>query len=122
MQRAQPAPQGSAPDMVGEATPALLLAPVREVVPLEDCRPPAPTEAPPRLQWKNYRQFRSPLTGSTRRSPRPQPYKPRLTMAARNTAGPIAPLSGTTSAGPRSVPPETDPRPQGAETTHLSPG
>ena len=44
-QRAPPAPQGPAPDVVGEATPALLVAPVCETVPREDRRPPAPTEA-----------------------------------------------------------------------------
>ena len=38
-------------------------------------------------------------------------------MAARHTAGPAAPQNGTTSAGPRSVPPKTEPPPLGAETT-----
>ena len=44
-QRAPPAPQGPAPDAVGDAAPVLLLAPVRETVPRQDLRPPAPTKA-----------------------------------------------------------------------------
>ena len=47
-QRAPPASQGPAPDVVGEATPALLVAPVRETVPREDRRPtPAPGDNQP---------------------------------------------------------------------------
>ena len=75
-QRAPPAPQGPAPDAVGETTPALLVAPVRETVPREDCRPPAPTEAPRPLQGTTYRRSRSPRRdlrddhrGHTRTSP-----------------------------------------------------
>ena len=37
-------------------------------------------------------------------------------MAAWRTAGPTAPRSGTRSAGPRSVPPDTEPPQLGAET------
>ena len=59
-QRAPPAPQGPAPDVVGEATPALLLAPAREAEPRQDRRPPAPTEPPPRPQGATYRRSRSP--------------------------------------------------------------
>ena len=59
-QRAPPAPQGPAPNAVGEAAPALLLAPVRETVPRQDRRPPAPTEAPRRPQGATYRRSRSP--------------------------------------------------------------
>ena len=43
-------------------------------------------------------------------------------MAARHTAGLTAPLNGTMSAGPRSVPQETEPPPQGEETTALPGG
>ena len=46
--------------MVGEAAPALLLAPVRETVPREDRRPLAPTQAPRRPQGTTYRRSRSP--------------------------------------------------------------
>ena len=71
-QRAPPAPQGPAPDAVGEATPALLLAPAREAEPRQDRRPPAPTEPrqdrrppaptepPRRPQGATYRRSRSP--------------------------------------------------------------
>ena len=59
-QRAPPAPQGPAPDAVGEATPALLLAPARETEPRQDRRPPAPTEPPRRPQGATYRRSRSP--------------------------------------------------------------
>ena len=59
-QRAPPAPQGPAPDVVGEATPALLLAPARETEPRQDRRPPAPTEPPRRPQGATYRRSRSP--------------------------------------------------------------
>ena len=59
-QGAPPAPQGPAPDAVGEAAPALLLAPVRETVLREDRRPPEPTEAPRRPQGTTYRRSRSP--------------------------------------------------------------
>ena len=59
-QRAPPAPQGPAPDAVGEATPALLVAPVREMVPPDDRRPPSPTEAPRPPQGTTNRRSRSP--------------------------------------------------------------
>ena len=59
-QRALPAPQGPAPEAVGEATPALLLSPVRETVPKEDRLPPVPTEAPRWPQGTTYRRSPSP--------------------------------------------------------------
>ena len=71
-QREPPAPQGPAPDVVGEAAPALLAAPVRTTVPREDRRPSAPTEAPRRSPGTTYQRSRSP-TGPTRRPPRPRP-------------------------------------------------
>ena len=58
--REPPAPQGPAPDVVGEAAPALLVAPVRATVPREDRRPPAPIEAPRRPPGTTYRRSRSP--------------------------------------------------------------
>ena len=64
--RAPPAPQGPAPGVVGEATQALLVAPVRERVPREDRRPgayrgaaPAPRQSLPPAPL--------PPTGPTRR-------------------------------------------------------
>ena len=62
---APPAPQGPAPNAVGETMPALLVAPVQEAVPRVDRRPPAPTEAPRRPQGTTDRRSRSP-----RRDPR----------------------------------------------------
>ena len=60
VQRAPPAPHGLAPDVVGEATPTLLVAPVRETMPREDRRPPAPTQAPRRPKGTTNRRSRSP--------------------------------------------------------------
>ena len=63
-QREPPAPQGPAPDVVGEAAPALLAPPVRETVPREDRRPLVPTEAPRRPQGTIYRRSPSPRRNS----------------------------------------------------------
>ena len=100
-QRAPPAPQGPAPDAAGEATPALLLAPARETEPHLRSR-----HAGPRAQPTG---GPAPPDGTYATIAETTAVQAPIEEAARPTAGPTAPQSGTTSAGPRSAPPSAEP-------------